>query len=151
MNYIKKVKEFHNTFKQPVLDKPSIPQNRFEFRLSLLDEELKELKLACANNDLVEVADAFADIMYVLCGAILEFGMQDKFLDIFNEVHRSNMSKACTTEKEMLDTMEFYISKGIQTHAKKDESGLYIVYRSSDNKVLKNINYSPADLKQFLK
>ena len=95
------VAEFHKTFKHPILDKPQIPsKDRCELRVSLIQEELKELEEAIANNDLVEVADALCDIQYVLSGAILEFGMGDKFKALFDEVQRSNMSKTCATREE---------------------------------------------------
>ena len=95
MNYTEKVGEFHKTFGAPILETPQIaPIERAKLRISLLQEEINELKEAIANNDLVEAFDAFLDIQYVLSGAILEFGMQDIFDEGFAEVHRSNMSKA---------------------------------------------------------
>ena len=58
------------------------------------------MKEAIEQNDLVEVADALADIQYVLAGAVHEFGLGEKFADLFDEVQRSNMSKACKTREE---------------------------------------------------
>ena len=76
------VAEFHDTFNLPVLDEPTIPsKKRCELRINLLEEELKELKVAIEENDIVEVIDAFCDIQYVLSGAILEFGFGEKFKD----------------------------------------------------------------------
>lgn len=70
------VGDFHRTFGCPVLETPVIPEtNRCELRVSLLTEELQELSDAVDANDVVEVADAFADLQYVLAGAILEFGL----------------------------------------------------------------------------
>ena len=100
-NGLNDVAKFHETFSLPVLDTPLIPdEQRCELRVSLLQEELNELKEAIATNDLVEVADALCDIQYVLSGAILEFGMGDKFKTLFDEVQRSNMSKTCKTMAE---------------------------------------------------
>ena len=79
-NALADVAEFHTTFHLPVLDTPQIPDaDRCRLRINLLREELKELEEAIADNDLVEAADAFADLQYVLSGAILEFGLGDKF------------------------------------------------------------------------
>ena len=71
-------------------------------------EELKELKEAIEENDLVEVIDALCDIQYVLSGAILEFGFAEKFKEMFDEVQRSNMSKVCKTEEEAVQTQKHY-------------------------------------------
>ena len=144
------VSEFHTLFDAPILDTPQIPTQRAQLRVNLLEEELNELKKAIADGDLVEVADAFADLQYVLSGAILEFGLGDRFADIFAEVQRSNMSKACSTLEEAQSTVEHYkTTKWFDAHiiTKWDQ---YLVYRTEDNKVLKSINYSPADIKQFL-
>ena len=145
---LNQVAEFHKTFKAPILDTPQIPQkDRFELIVSLIQEELNELKEAIENNDLVEIADALCDLQYVLSGAVLEFGLGDTFVELFNEVQRSNMSKACDTMQEALETLSFYKQKdGTEGHY-KEVNGKWIVYRNSDNKVLKSVNYSPANLK----
>ena len=91
---LNQVAAFHKTFKHPILEKPTIPpSDRCQLRVSLISEELKELEEAIQNNDLVEVADALCDIQYVLSGAVLEFGLGEKFVELFNEVQRSNMKK----------------------------------------------------------
>jgi predicted HAD superfamily Cof-like phosphohydrolase len=150
-DYLQQVAEFHKTFTAPILPTPQIPsRERSELRISLLQEELNELKQAIAENNLVEVADSFCDLQYVLSGAILEFGMADKFSEMFAEVHRSNMSKACNTEQEAQETVEHYLQQGQEAHYEKSENK-YNVHRVSDNKVLKNKYYSPADLEYFLK
>ena len=150
-NYIEKVADFHKIFGAPILETPQIaPIERAKLRISLLQEEINELKEAIANNDLVEVLDAFLDIQYVLSGAILEFGMQDVFNDGFNEVHRSNMSKACSSEDEAKQTLEHYKEKDGTEGYYKQDGDKWLVYRKSDNKVLKNKFYSGANLEQFL-
>ena len=58
-----------------------------------MDEENKEYLEAAKNDDLVEVADALGDMLYILCGTIIEHGLQDKIGKVFNEIQRSNMSK----------------------------------------------------------
>jgi len=149
-NALNHVAAFHKTFKHPVIARPSIPDaTRCELRVSLLQEELNELKAALHDGDLVEVADALCDLQYVLSGAILEFGLGEKFSDLFDEVQRSNMSKACTSEEEAKQTADFYGEQGIESYIRKEDE-LFLVYRKTDNKTLKSVNYSPASLKPIL-
>ena len=150
-NGLNDVALFHETFDLPVLSTPLIPgSDRCELRINLLQEELNELKEAIKNNDIVEVLDAFCDLQYVLSGAILEFGMADIFNDSFGEVQRSNMSKTCKSLQEAEATLEHYMNKdGTEGQiVKRGED--YLVYRKSDKKVLKSINYSPAVLKNYV-
>ena len=145
------VAEFHRTFKHPILSSPAIPdENRCKLRVALITEELKELEEAIQQNDIVGVADALSDIQYVLSGAILEFGLADKFKSLFEEVQRSNMSKACKSEVEAIKTVEFYLQKDGTECYYKQEGGNWLVYRKADNKTIKSINYSPADLASIL-
>ncbi|AGA77699.1 nucleoside triphosphate pyrophosphohydrolase family protein [Echinicola vietnamensis] len=144
------VAAFHQTFKHPILDKPSIPdEKRSKLRVSLIAEELKELEEAIQNEDLVEVADALCDIQYVLAGAVLEFGLADKFKALFDEVQRSNMSKACKSIEEAEATVSHYQGQGVDCFYEQ-EGDRYLVFRKEDHKTLKSINYSPADLKGIL-
>ena len=126
------VAAFHTTFGHPVKDKPQIPeQKRCDLRVSLLSEELEELKEAIANNDLVEVADALCDLQYVLSGAILEFGLGEQFEALFSEVHRSNMSKACNSMDEAEATVKHYSkTKGVESYI-EEKDGLFLVYRKA--------------------
>lgn len=144
------VAEFHKTFKHPILTSPTIPsEQRCKLRVSLIAEELKELEEAINNQDIVEVADALCDIQYVLSGAILEFGLADKFKELFDEVQRSNMSKACKTIEDAEATVKHYNNKGVECYYEQ-EGDLYLVYRTEDRKTLKSITYSPADLKRII-
>lgn len=150
-NALTDVAAFHKTFDLPVLEEPTIPDaKRCELRISLLQEELNELKEAIEQNDLVEVADALADIQYVLSGAILEFGLGTKFKQLFDEVQRSNMSKTCKSEAIARATQAHYMdTKQVESVIEqKDEE--YLVYRKGDRKVLKSVEYSPADLRTIL-
>ncbi|MEL7004499.1 MAG: nucleoside triphosphate pyrophosphohydrolase family protein [Bacteroidota bacterium] len=148
---LNQVKEFHTTFQHPVLSSPEIPdEKRCKLRVELIAEELKELEEAIKDKDLIEVADALCDIQYVLSGAILEFGLGDKFKELFDEVQRSNMSKACETEEEAKATVAYYEKdKGTPCYF-KEVDGKFLVFRTSDDKTLKSINYSPADLTNIL-
>jgi predicted HAD superfamily Cof-like phosphohydrolase len=107
------------------------------------------LKQAIEDNNIVEIADALCDLQYVLSGAVLEFGLGEKFVELFNEVQRSNMSKACETEKQAQETVEHYKTKGEEAHYEKS-GDKFNVHRISDNKVLKNKYYSAANLKNIL-
>lgn len=151
LDALNQVAAFHKTFKHPVLDEPQIPaKERCDLRVSLIAEELKELQEAINNNDLVEVADALCDIQYVLAGAVLEFGLGDKFRTLFDEVQRSNMSKMCQSMEEAEATAKHYkATKGTDSYIKQ-EGDHFLVYRQGDHKTLKSINYSPADLKTIL-
>ncbi|NNE26737.1 MAG: nucleoside triphosphate pyrophosphohydrolase family protein [Saprospiraceae bacterium] len=145
------VADFHNTFDLPILNEPTIPdESRCRLRINLIEEELKELKEAIEDNDLTEVADAFADLQYVLSGAILEFGLGQKFKAIFEEVQRSNMSKTCKSLEEAEATQAHYMSKDGTVSEIVKRGHEYIVYRKNDGKVLKSVNYSEANIKSFL-
>jgi len=92
---IKAVKKFHKAFglgykKEPIA---KLSDKKLQLRFDLMDEENKEYLDAAKNNDLVEVADALGDMLYILCGTIIEHGMQYKIEEVFNEIQRSNMSK----------------------------------------------------------
>ncbi len=151
MNYISKVSEFHKTFDAPILETPQIPsEERCQLRVSLLQEELNDLSEAIKNKHIVEVADALCDLQYVLSGAILEFGLGEKFDELFDEVQRSNMSKACNSIQESIETISHYKKKDGTESEYKQKGDKWIVYRTSDDKVLKSVNYSPADLKNII-
>lgn len=148
---LNQVAAFHKTFKHPVLDQPQIPAaERCALRVSLIQEELNELKQAIEDRDITEVADALCDIQYVLSGAVLEFGLGEKFVELFNEVQRSNMSKACASEEEAQQTVDYYKGQRDTESYYVREGDKYLVYRKGDNKTLKSINYSPANLKEII-
>lgn len=92
---IRAVKEFHEAFGLGILDNPkaNLGKAKNELRFNLMDEENREYLEAAGEGDLIEVADALGDMLYILCGTILEHGMQHKIEEVFNEIQRSNMSK----------------------------------------------------------
>lgn len=148
---LNQVGEFHKTFNAPILETPQIPsKQRCELRVNLLQEELNELKQAIEDGDIVEVADALADLQYVLSGAVLEFGLGEKFVELFDEVQRSNMSKACNSVQEALATLSHYKQKDGTEGYYKEVNGKWIVYRNGDDKILKSVNYSEANLKNII-
>ncbi|MCA9459713.1 MAG: nucleoside triphosphate pyrophosphohydrolase family protein [Nanoarchaeota archaeon] len=123
---INDVETFHATFKAPVGNRKEphlIPDERAELRYSLIYEELEEYKKACKEGNIVEIADALGDILYVTFGSIVEHGLQDKIIDVFNEIQASNMSKL-------------------------DENGKPIF--REDGKILKGPNYFKPDIKKII-
>lgn len=91
---ILKVKDFQQTFGQVVNRKPTLVDLELaNLRFELMKEENEEYMQAVIDKDVVEVADALGDQLYILIGTILSHGMQDVIVDVFNEIHRSNMSK----------------------------------------------------------
>lgn len=93
-NYIELVKFFHECFDQKNGEKPTlISKNETLLRHSLLAEENNEYLEAVEANDIVGIADALGDQLYIIYGTILKHGLQDKIEEVFEEIHRSNMSK----------------------------------------------------------
>lgn len=124
-NHINAVKEFHTAFKIGYRDTPkaSLGLEKNMLRYKLMREENEEYLEAANNDDLVEVADALGDMLYILCGTIIEHGLQHKIEDVFNEIQRSNMSKLGDDGEP--------------------------IYRE-DGKVLKGPNYFKPDIKRIL-
>lgn len=150
LDALNQVAEFHRTFNAPILETPQIPdEKRCSLRVALLQEELDELKQAIADKNIVEVADALCDLQYVLSGAVLEFGLGGKFAELFNEVQRSNMSKACADEQQAKETVDHYTAKG-ESCFYEPSGDKFNVHRGADHKVLKNKYYSPANLEEIL-
>lgn len=88
------VHHFHETFKIGNADEPTLIDERdYTLRYNLIKEENDEYLEACKNGDLVEIADALGDQLYILFGTILKHGLQHKIEEVFDEIQRSNMSK----------------------------------------------------------
>ena len=89
------VKIFHETYGLGVSNemKADLGKQKNELRFNLMKEENEEYLEAVENNDIVEIADALGDMLYILCGTILEHGLQHKIEEVFDEIQRSNMSK----------------------------------------------------------
>ncbi len=94
-NKIDAVKTFHEAFGLGIKNSPTaeLEPSRNLLRYKLMREENEEYLDAANNKDLVEVADALGDMLYILCGTIIEHGMQYKIEEVFNEIQKSNMSK----------------------------------------------------------
>jgi predicted HAD superfamily Cof-like phosphohydrolase len=92
MSYFTDVRDFHQAFGQRIGEKPELPSiEERKLRIKLLDEEVFEYTDAEYADDLVEIADALADIIYIACGTAVSYGIP--LDDVFAEVHRSNMAK----------------------------------------------------------
>jgi len=119
------VKLFHTSFKLGISETPRdcLGENINLLRYNLMKEENEEYLEAVQNKDIFEIADALGDMLYILCGTIIEHGLQHKIEEVFDEIQRSNMSK--------LD------ANGQPT------------YRE-DGKVMKGPNYSKPDFTKIL-
>lgn len=89
------VKEFHTSFGLGVSQtiQGDLGEQKNMLRFNLMKEENEEYLEAVQNNDVIEIADALGDMLYILCGTILEHGLQHKIEEVFDEIQRSNMSK----------------------------------------------------------
>lgn len=123
---IESVKKFHDAFNILDASSPTINLSleKIQLRYNLMQEENEEYLTAAQNKDMVEVADALGDMLYILCGTILTHGMQHKIEEVFDAIQESNMSKL-------------------------DENGKPI-YRE-DGKVLKGPNYFKPNIKEIFK
>lgn len=150
--FISEVEIFNATMGKPNNYEPTIPTKKeWEFVYNFILEELEEYKHACETGNIVEVLDALCDITYVSLGnGAMLHGLKDKILPAYAEVQASNMSKACKDEAEAKATVKVREQEqGEPCHYEK-VGDYWIVYRTRDRKVMKNINYFRPNLKQFL-
>ena len=122
---ISAVHQFHTAFGLGIQETPvaDLGAKKNQLRFELMKEENEEYLEAASNNDLVEVADALGDMLYILCGTIIEHGMQHKIEEVFDEIQKSNMSKLGANGKP--------------------------IYRE-DGKVLKGPDYFKPDIRSIL-
>jgi len=121
MSMFTDVRAFQRAFGQRVGEKPELPdKNERKLRMKLLAEEYTELVMAENNDDLIEIADALADIIYIACGTAVSYGIP--LDDVFEEVHASNMAKLVDGK----------------------------VIRRADGKVQKPEGWQPPDIKRIL-
>ena len=150
--FVSEVEEFNATMGKPNNYEPIIPEEKGEwmFVYDFILEELEEYKAACEAGDIVEVLDALCDIAYVSIGnGAMLHGLKDKLWSAYQEVQASNMSKACVDEEEAQATVERRSKEQNEPCHYEKVGDYYIVYRTRDRKVMKNINYFRPDLKQF--
>jgi len=149
--FVSEVETFNATMGKPNNYEPIIPaKNEWEFVYNFILEELEEYKHACETNDIVEVLDALCDIAYVSIGnGAMLHGLKDKLWSAYQEVQASNMSKACLNEEEAQATVELRSKEQNEPCHYEKVGDYFIVYRTRDRKVMKNINYFRPDLKKF--
>jgi len=124
-NAIDAVKEFNEAFKikYSKSQEANLDESIIELRYRLMQEENDEYLEAARKKDLVEIADALGDKLYILCGTILAHGLQDKIVEVFDEIQRSNMSKLSADGKPVI---------------------------REDGKILKGPNYFKPNIKSIL-
>lgn len=151
--FVSEVETFNETMGKPNNYVPCIPdKDQWMFVYNFILEELEEYKHACETGNIVEVLDALCDITYVSLGnGAMLHGLKNKVMPAYQEVQASNMSKACKTEEEaQLTVTKRSEEQGEPCHYEK-VGDYWIVYRTRDRKVMKNINYFKPDLTQFFK
>jgi hypothetical protein len=151
--FISEVEEFNAVMGKPNNYNPVIPSEKeWMFVYNFILEELEEYKHACETNNIVEVLDALCDITYVSLGnGAMLHGLKDKVWPAYQEVQASNLSKACISEEEAQETVRVRSAEQEEPCHYEQVGKYYIVYRTRDRKVMKNINYFRPDLTQFLK
>lgn len=149
--FVDEVEIFNRTFGKPNNYEPTIPSKKeWMFVYDFILEELEEYKAACEAGDIVEVLDALCDITYVSLGnGAMLHGLKDKVLPAYKEVQASNMSKACKTEEEAIETVTIRQDQQKEPCHYELVGDVYVVYRTRDRKVMKAINYFRPNLKQF--
>jgi|TARA_R110000782_G_scaffold263124_1_gene355641 hypothetical protein len=151
--FISEVEEFNEVMGKSWQNRtsPTIDPKDAQFVIDFITEELDELKEAVKDKNIIEIFDALLDITYVGLGnGALVFGLKDKMLEGYAEVQASNMSKICQTLEEAEETVKIRSEQqGEPCHYLSDGNGKYVVYRSSDNKIMKSMNYFRPDLAQF--
>jgi len=150
--FVSEVEEFNATMGKPNNYEPVIPEKKeWMFVYDFILEELEEYKHACETGDIVEILDALCDIAYVSIGnGAMLHGLKDKLWDAYQEVQASNMSKACISEEEAQQTVERRSQEQNEPCHYEKVGEYFIVYRTRDKKVMKNINYFRPNLKKFL-
>jgi hypothetical protein len=150
--FVSEVEDFNSLMNKPNNYEPTIPENRseWEFVYNFILEELEEYKHACETGNIVEVLDALCDITYVSLGnGAMLHGLKNKVWPAYMEVQASNLSKACRSQEEAEETVQVRSKEQGETCHWEKVGDNYIVYRSRDRKVMKNINYFRPDLKKF--
>ena len=150
--FVSEVEEFNKTFGKTNNYEPTIPDEKeWRFVYDFILEELQEYKEACERGDIVEILDALCDIAYVSIGnGTMLHGLKSKIWPAYQEVQASNLSKACSSEEEAMETVRVRAKEqGEECYFEKLEDGRYIVYRKRDKKVMKSVNYFRPDLMKF--
>lgn len=150
IQFISQVEQFNSVFNKPNNYTPTLfNKQQQDFTYNFLLEELNEYKQACIDKNEVEVLDALVDLMYVLCNGIMIHGMKDIYVQAFEEVQRSNLSKICVNEEQAKLTVSIRSKQQNEPCHYEKVDNHYVVYRTRDMKVMKSIGYFAPNLKQF--
>ena len=150
--FITEVEEFNTVMGKDWQNRstPTINKMDAEFVINFIQEELDELREAVEQENIQEILDAILDITYVGLGnGALVFGLKDKIWEAYQEVQASNLSKICTTLGEAEETVKVRSEEQGEPCHYEEVGSNYVVYRTSDKKVMKSINYFRPDLSKF--
>ena len=150
--FITEVEEFNTVMGKDWQNRstPTINKKDAEFVINFIQEELVELREAVEQENIQEILDAILDITYVGLGnGALVFGLKDKIWEAYQEVQASNLSKICTTLGEAEETVKVRSEEQGEPCHYEEVGSNYVVYRTSDKKVMKSINYFRPDLSKF--
>jgi len=150
--FVTEVEEFNTVMGKDWQNRstPTIDKKDAEFVINFIQEELDELREAVEQENIQEILDAILDITYVGLGnGALVFGLKDKIWEAYQEVQASNLSKICTTLEEAEETVKVRSEQQGEPCHYEEVGSNYVVYRTSDKKVMKSINYFRPDLSKF--
>jgi len=151
--FVNEVEEFNQIMGKDWQNRttPTIDPKDAQFVIDFISEELDELKEAVEEEDIVGVLDALLDITYVGLGnGAMVFGLKDRIWEGYQEVQASNLSKTCATYEEAMETCVVRAKEHGDCYTKQ-VGDRWVVYRQSDNKVMKSINYFKPNLKKFFR
>ena len=150
--FVTEVEEFNTVMGKDWQNRstPTIDKKDAEFVINFIQEELDELREAVEQENIQEILDAILDITYVGLGnGALVFGLKDKIWEAYQEVQASNLSKICTTLEEAEETVKVRSEQQGEPCHYEEVGSNYVVYRTSDKKVMKSVNYFRPDLSKF--
>ena len=150
--FVSEVEEFNTVMGKDWQNRstPTIDKKDAEFVINFIQEELDELREAVEQENIQEILDAILDITYVGLGnGAMVFGLKDKIWEAYQEVQASNLSKICTTLEEAEETVKVRSEQQGEPCHYEEVGDNYVVYRTSDKKVMKSINYFRPDLSKF--
>lgn len=158
MQSIKLVKEFQAAFSNPVSVDPTphIPGSVLQYGCDVINNEVNNLWDAADSGTIADFANALGNIQYMLDGLFLVAGLENKKDDIIEEIHRSNMSKLCTTEEEAQNTIDQIKNNTNNTFASQmeyyyaKENEYWKVYRSVDNELVNSMNYAKPNINKII-
>ena len=150
--FVSEVEEFNVVMGMDLQNRstPTIDNKDAEFVINFIQEALDELREAVEQENIQEILDAILNITYVGLGnGAMVFGLKDKIWEAYQEVQASNLSKICTTLEEAEETVKVRSEQQGEPCHYEEVGENYVVYRTSDKKVMKSVNYFRPDLSKF--